>query len=131
MTLSTEDKLDILELCARYNHAFDGENPDAFAATFTHDGAFGSIVGREELKTFVPQKWEQMRDNGTRVCRHWNTSHVIDGDGGTARHRCYALVLGRKGDGPPFIGLTGVYDDVLKKVNGEWKFVRRTFIPDG
>ena len=129
--LSTEDKLDILDLCARYNHAFDSADPEAWAATFTEDGAFGSHKGTEELRAFVPRRWEQARADGVRVCRHWNTSHVIEGDGDTARHSCYGLVLVIRGDDVPTISLTGVYHDTLKKVNGEWKFVDRKFIPDG
>ena len=127
MTLSTEDRLDILELCARYNHAFDSADPEAFAATFTEDGVFGSIKGTEALRAFVPRRWERARvEDGARVIRHWNTSHVIEGDGDTARHSCYFLLLAIKGDEPLTIDGMGTYDDVLKKVNDEWKFVHRT-----
>ena len=131
MTLSTEDRLDILELCARYNHAFDSADPEAFAATFTEDGVFGSIKGTEALRAFVPRRWERARvEDGARVIRHWNTSHVIEGDGDTARHSSYVLVLDIRGDDPSTISMMGIYEDILKKVNGAWKFVHREFIRD-
>ena len=38
MILSLEDRLAILELAARYSHAFDYGDTDAWVATFTQDG---------------------------------------------------------------------------------------------
>ena len=46
MPLSIEDQLDIMELMARYNHAIDGSQPEAWADTFTDDGVFEGSVGK-------------------------------------------------------------------------------------
>ena len=129
MPLSVEDKSEILELCARYNYAADGNDPDAWVDTFTEDGVFVTHKGTEELSAFLLGLIEGKKRRG-RVGRHWNTNHVIEGDGDTARHRCYLLTFRTNEDGPPSIGFMGTYDDRLKKVNGKWKFANRQLARD-
>ncbi len=58
MTASFEDKFAIQELIARYSHAIDSGNYDAWVNCFAEDGAFqgsrsGRFVGRAELKKFT------------------------------------------------------------------------------
>ena len=42
MALTAEDKLEIMELVARYNHAQDQDDYDGWVDTFTEDGVFES-----------------------------------------------------------------------------------------
>jgi hypothetical protein len=130
VTLSTEDKLEILELCARYNFAFDSEDAEGWAETFTQDGSFGGIKGTEELRAFVLPRCQQGRAEGFVRCRHWNTSHVIEGQGDRARHRCYVFVIAWRAEGPPILDTLGTYEDALTKVDGDRNFVHREFTPD-
>lgn len=123
MALSVEDRLDILELVARYNHAIDSGNGKAWAETFTEDGVFetsrGKTEGHEALAKFV----EGMAANMPGA-RHWNNNHVIEGDGDQATHTCY-LMLVRPGAEP----MSGSrYEDNLVKVNGQWKFAQRSVV---
>lgn len=123
MALSVEDRLDILELVARYNHAIDSGNGKAWADTFTEDGVFetarGKTEGRDALQKFV----EGMAANMPGI-RHWNNNHVIEGDGDKATHTCYLMLLRPEAD-PAF---TSRYEDSLVKVNGQWKFAHRNVV---
>ena len=69
--LSTQDYIDIEQLYATYNHAIDGCDAEAWAATFTPDGVFQRYTGREALIGFVKQ-WCEKMNGGNR--RHWNTN---------------------------------------------------------
>jgi len=123
MAISAEDRLAILELAARYNQAFDYGDVDAWVKTFTSDGVFAdsggfSVQGTDELRTFAGKAAQ-----GDVAIRHWNSSHVIEGNGDTATHSCYLMLIIME-EVPTIFGV-GRYDDKLKKVNGEWRFVRR------
>lgn len=119
--LTFEDKYEITELAARYNHALDTGDGDAWAATFTDDGVFASsgstLTGTEALAEFARD-----RDNARQ--RHWTNNIVIDGDGREATLRCYLHVMLV---GTPGIEIvtSGRYTDQLRRVDGEWKFSRR------
>lgn len=132
MPLSTEDRIEIAELVARYNHAVDRGDGAAFAATFTDDGALDAagrlIEGRQALAAFaegVPATF--------RVPRHVASNLVIDGDGssGQATLAAYVQMYALTGDPPrQEILASGTYDDRLTKVAGRWRFARRVFTPD-
>ena len=121
MPLSIEDQLDITELMARYNHAIDSSQAEAWADTFTDDAVFegsaGAVSGREELLAFV-----RGRDQSNRI-RHWNNNVLIDGDGDDATAKVYLVTFDVSG--PPTIRVSGVYHDTLKRVDGQWKFTHR------
>ena len=121
MPLSTEDRLEIMDLAARYNHAIDFGDAGAWAATFTADGSFEmpgrALSGAAELEAFAKQFAETQ--SGTR---HWTNNLLIEGDGDRATLRCY-LCLQKNGSGEPVT--TGFYTDELRKVDGHWRFAAR------
>jgi hypothetical protein len=127
MPHSVADRLDILELAARYNQAIDSGDGPAWAATFTPDGVFetarGSTVGTAALAQFAESFAARMP--GTR---HWNNNHIIEGDGDEATHRCYLQLL-RTGEQAGIVS-TARYEDRLRRVDGAWRFVHRTVVPD-
>ena len=54
MPLTAEDRMEMIELVGRYNHAIDRRDAEAWADTFTEDGRFHAppnhdIRGREAL----------------------------------------------------------------------------------
>ncbi len=124
MALSADDRLEILELAARYNFAIDHWLPEEFADTFTDDGIFrgGSAVraqGRAGLIAYAQQRAAQ-----GRPLRHFTSNAIIDGDGNEARLRLYLVAYDiSDGIGPPYV--MGTYDDRVVKVNGKWKFAQR------
>lgn len=123
MSLSSEDRLAILDLVGRYNFAIDSGDGPGWAATFTPDGVFdsgrGPVAGSAALREFA-ETFSQGRMAGTE---HWNTNHVIEGDGERATHRCYLnLIRGENGESLA----RAKYSDELVKLDGAWKFARRT-----
>ena len=123
MPLTTEDRLAILDLTARCNQAFDYRDVDAWVETFTPDGVFGDSEGIAVRGTEALRAFAQAVAHGDTVARHWNTGHVIEGDGNTATHSCYLMII-RLGEVPTVVGI-GRYDDKLMKMDGSWRFLRR------
>jgi len=123
--LTTEDRLDILDLLARYNYAIDDGDGDAWAASFTQDGVFtspsGIFAGREALRKFANEY--------QRGGLHVTSNHIITGDGNDAKMRCYLqLVTAPRGEKPE-IRFCGRYADVLVKTGAGWRFKTRTVGP--
>lgn len=130
MSLSTEDQLAIHQLYARYNHAIDSGNGDAWAACFTPDGTFTSgpanFAGSEALAGFVRGFAERMK------ARHWTNNIVIEANGADAKGTCYLMLFRlAPGEKPPAVlQTTAMYNDVLTLAGGEWKFASRTVTAD-
>ncbi|MEX2031233.1 MAG: nuclear transport factor 2 family protein [Dehalococcoidia bacterium] len=124
MPLTTDDRLAIQDLAARYNTAIDSGNGDAWAATFTPDGTFESggrtHQGTDALATFANGFAERMAG-----ARHWNNNLVIEGDGDQATLGCYLLLM--KGGQ---VLTSARYEDTLRRVDGAWRFASRRVIPD-
>lgn len=121
MALSTEDRLEILDLAARYNHYIDGGEPESWAATFTADGVFdspmGAFEGTDALVGFAKGFNKDMA--GTE---HWVNNQVVDGDGEQATHRCYLQLI--KTESGESLGRLRYTDDLVKQ-DDKWKFTRR------
>jgi hypothetical protein len=52
-SLTAQDHIDIQQLYAAYNNAFDEGNGEAYAQLFTPDGMFNDLAGRDALVAFV------------------------------------------------------------------------------
>lgn len=124
--LTIEDRLDMIELVARYNQAIDNGDGEAWTNTFTKNGVFRIVCsrkahGHEELAQLV---CDTVRNN-KRGYRHWAGNFVIDGDGDAARMTAYFMgVVNRQ------IAATGRYRNELRKMDGEWKFTLREYTND-
>lgn len=123
MPLTSDDRLAILDLAARYNHAIDGADIDTWIACWTPDAHFeppGKAVfdGPDGLREFAQGHIAQSPNT-----RHWNANQVIDGDGDTATMSCYLNFFGVKG-GPQLLA-AGTYQDTLRKLDGDWLFATR------
>lgn len=115
----------IRKLVAVYNFAFDARDEAGFTSCWTEDG-FAERHGSELQHRGHAQLAALVRDfpvNG----RHLTTDLIIDVDGDSATLRSYMLYLDM---GPPCeISMFGVYNDELVRVDGVWKFRRRSFVP--
>ena len=122
MPLSCEDRLAILDLVARYSHAWDYHEVETWLSTFTPDGTLTdgrqTIRGTEELRAFA-----EHHARSDLPDRQWTSNHLISGDGETATHSCYLLIV--KVTEAPAVSAAGIYRDRLRKVDGQWRFVRR------
>lgn len=128
MTLTAHDIAEIINLGHTYNHAVDDHDPDRWVECFTDDGEvaspFGHPTGRDELRAWIGG----IVDNLTGT-RHFSANEVVSGDGDHATMRSYYFVVGTT-DAPPAIGATGSYHDELTRVDGQWRFRRRTHTVD-
>ena len=149
--LFLEDQYHIEQLAVvKYANALDAFDGKAYAALFTADGVL-SIVGTEfkGIKAIEdmfanpasmgppPKPGEEPKppivmptpEPGQILVPHviTNTSYAIEGN--TATGRSYFQEITTV-DGKPQIINSGHYDDILRKENGEWKFVRRNIMQD-
>ena len=128
MTLSPADRLEILELNARYGHAVDRGDVDAVLALFTATGGIEAggawVQGREPFAAALAALV-----SAQPLLRHWTGNHLLQGDGATATHTCYWMTV-QVADGQLAVGATGRYEDDLVKTAGTWKFQRRRLHTD-
>src|SRR5262245_35732655 len=129
MGLSTDDRFEIHELVARYNKAIDTGDAKGWADTFTEDGEFHGLVGvfkgRSELEGFVASYVSDEQFADWAASQHWTTNLVIDGDGDRAELFAHVKMVKPEPDGGRIV-LVGSYSDTLAKVDGRWRFTKRT-----
>ncbi len=124
MSISTADKLEIMELASRYNYAVDHKDAEAWADCFTDDGEFkvnGQLVaqGRAAFVAFVKAKGADW------VTRHWTNNAIIDGNEDMARLRLYVTAYSVVDGALAAPYVMGEYDDTVVKSGGRWKFKQR------
>jgi hypothetical protein len=120
--LSVEDRLAIAELMARYNHAVDSGDVESYVATFVEDGVLDvgirQFKGRDELAQVA-------HHGGQTRGQHVTSNLMIDGDGSDATARSYGQMFVVSGEAS--VSAVGTFEDVLRKDNGRWQFVRRSY----
>lgn len=119
-----EDKDQIRELMCRYNRCIDFPDLDGWLDCWAADGVmeFGGrppAHGIDELRAYGSGR--------TGGSFHLSTNEVIEVDGDEARVTSYIAVVG--GEADPVIRVAGRYDDVVRRIDGTWKFARRTLDP--
>ncbi len=128
--LAAEDRLEIVELMARYARATDTGDLDAYVNLFAPDGVlFSRHQGREAIREFMGQVMREGRagpmPNGDVVFRHFVGQPVIDWDGSVATVHSYSLWV-NLGPNPP-VTAAAAYTDTIVKVDGRWVFQTRDF----
>lgn len=122
MELTASDKLEIMELAARFEMALDKEEVENYLAIFVEDGTvqgfWGTATGKEQLR----QGFFAMLDTFARGRRHCTTNAVIRGDGSEAVMESYLLVFNR--DDLHRIGSAAVTDRA-RKIAGQWYLASR------
>lgn len=131
------DRAAILQLESEYLFALDWGDADSYAALFAPDGrlewARGTAVGpaaiREEVQRYlaVIKTVYAPDESGKPVSlRHFITNQAIYVEGDRAEGRVYWFEAADNGPGhAPHIGSYGHYEDVMRKVDGKWRFVSR------
>ncbi|MFN7917913.1 MAG: nuclear transport factor 2 family protein [Vicinamibacterales bacterium] len=126
-TLSTQDYLDIQQLYARYNHAIDTGNAEAWADTFTPDGTFNTQwKNRDGLIAFI-HRWVEQSNGANR--RHWNSNLLVTPTPEGANGSVYLLLMD-VGARPPAAVSHMKYTDTLVKTPQGWRFKTRVVKPD-
>ncbi|MBO9575097.1 MAG: nuclear transport factor 2 family protein [Sphingobium sp.] len=139
MTASSyaEDRAAIEQLEAEYLFAMDWGDAEAYAALFAPDGvlewARGRAVGPAEIceeakrfKTFIKQIYPDDESGKPVALRHFITNPAIFIHGERAKARAYWFeFVNTAPGGMPVAGSYGHYEDEMRKVDGQWKFVYR------
>jgi ketosteroid isomerase-like protein len=125
--MTTEDNEGIRELLAKYCHYVDAANADEWADLYVDEGSLAlnmggpPIEGKEALRAFASAL---SAGNGL----HLSANPMIAVDGSEATVQSYIVVISDREN--PHLMLGGRYDDRLRRVDGEWKFVRRELHAD-
>lgn len=132
-----QDRAQIEDLMSRYLYAFDWQDADAYAATFTEDGildfAGGVEQGHAELKAMINDFHAREEAKAAAAfpprrhrVRHFVDTLVLEVNGDTARSTSYWYEFNNDARaGRPYLGTYGHYEDELVKVNGRWLFSKR------
>jgi hypothetical protein len=127
--LTAEDRLDIMDLIARYAYTLDSGDLDGYVNNFAPDGVlFEQHRGREAIRDYVKTLMRQGRagplPSGDVAYRHFVGSPVIDGAGDQATVHSYLLWV-NMGSDPP-VSAAAEYTDEVTKLDGRWYFGSRT-----
>ena len=137
-----QDRVQIEKLMWQYARALDTENADAYAATYTPDGQFGTgetaVKGREALKKMIGDFAKRAADNDAKSGQkrqplyHMVTNSYLEFvDKDHARLEAYYITV--SGDGgpnrPPRVAAAGREVDELVRTNGQWLIKSRDVAP--
>jgi hypothetical protein len=122
MTLSTADRLEILDVIARADWAATRRDADAYVQLFTEDavldGDQGHHAGREALRASVGPIWAAEG----KATLHLTVNPVVDDDGPEPIARSVLLII----DPPVIIRTTTIITQTLRHSAGSWRIARRT-----
>ncbi len=133
----TRDRAEIEELEWRYARALDTLNPEAYAAAYTADGAFGQTKGTEALKKMIvdtKKGRDERAAKGEKITPLYHSSlnhHVEFIDATHAKvHAYYATYSAGEGrEIPARLIAVGQTVDTLVKQNGKWLIQYRDTAP--
>ena len=123
MSLTADDKAEILDLSAHCNHSFDAGDFDDWVQCFTVDAVYDApalgrrLEGHERLREFASTLGRPV------PIRTMSTTHAIDEDGDCAKMVSFYSVLLL--NDPPQTTAVGRYEDRLAMEKGAWKLARR------
>jgi len=128
--LKLQDRVEILELFARYAWSFDIGDIEGFLQTFAPDAVYElpggrRYVGREQIRTYiepaVASDWAPGR-------QHHVDQVIMQGSSTRCEARSYCMgTLRSPADGSLSVVFTGYYTDTLVKLDGTWLIERRVF----
>ncbi len=138
MRPSAEDRLQILELYARYSWALDTGDTDGYVALFapdaeateeTREGGLEVRKGQAEIRKLVLKFHDRADFPGHQ---HQMAQFVFEPDPeGRADHwvvRSYAWATINHPPAPPHLHWCGHVRDVIGRIDGEWKIVSKAIM---
>lgn len=124
MPLTTEDRLNILDVYARQAWALDTGDVEAYVATFAEDAVLDLARqhhGHDAIRQFATEF--RARDVGLPGSQHHVDQVVMEGDGANCSVRAYVTRTYRmsgRGRNNTLIIWQGYYMDSLVKRDGHW-----------
>ena len=138
---STEDKLAIQEMIARYSDTYDSGDARGFAGLFVDHAVFEIFVpgrtrpavrlrSRREIYGWAARRLRER--HGRFTSRHFQSGVRFDElTPKVARVRVMMLVTRQEAtDNRPYVNLTGVYHDVWRKTSAGWRLAQRAAYAD-
>jgi ketosteroid isomerase-like protein len=124
-----EDERQIRNLIARLGHLADYGDLDEYMSLFIEDAiwdfADGSCKGAQAIRADrVHRRGLGTQGPGTHT-RHINTTLWVEVDGSDVAFAHSYFLYVRCADTSPVIGLTGRYDDTLRRTPDGWKMAHR------
>ena len=137
-----EDRVTIMDLQGRYIFALDFKDAETYASTFTEDGvinwARGEIKGRKAIYDFIASGTYNPAGSAEKgkwpaASRHFITNQVIKVNGNTAKAFAYWFqATNNTADRRTMVlGMFGLYEDELIKIDGQWYFKKRSIYNEG
>lgn len=125
------DRIEILELCARYTHTANAHDPEGHGATFASDGVLETVdEDGEPIEGWVMQGPEAVAELVRRSPRgpvEITADPILELDGDTATGTSSFLFGMRPDDRKDFrVVTTGRYRDRFRRTESGWRIVRRT-----
>jgi len=118
--LSVEDRLEVMDLLARYCQAQDDGSPEDFLACFIPDAemdvTYRIVSGAAEMRAFA----DYFAAKPGRPWRHTLTTTSIQGDAERCWARSYMIMFTRNAQGQSQLSGHADYFDECVKVDGRW-----------
>jgi ketosteroid isomerase-like protein len=129
VTLTTADRLAILDVVTRADEAASRRNTDAYVELFTEDavldGTQGRHAGREALRAAVGPVWAA---EGPATL-HLTLNAVIEPGPSGDRAVVRSVLLIIDPAAPPAVRTAAAITQELRRVAGSWRITRRTVAP--
>lgn len=127
-TLSTEDRLEIIDLCHKFDHILNQGSQDMLGELFAPDAQVitpkGTVKGVGPILEYFHSCKPLAAGN-----RHLTCDILVEADGvRSAKATAYRLL--HKCCSPPVLLASGTIEDKLTSINGEWRFSQRVFNMD-
>lgn len=131
-----QDRAEIEDLMSRYLFAMDYGDIESYMATFTQDAelefATGTYSGQDAIRESVTRfkqnigKLYTIENGSPATLRHVLLQAVIRVEGDRAWTTSLWMEMANDGPGDSFkMGTFGIYEDELRRVDGNWLFSRR------
>jgi hypothetical protein len=130
-SLSIEDRMQILDLLARYCRALDTQRRKEFLDTFWPDGVLHSSLAGGDFAghTRIAEWYDRIHTEPDFKPFHWGQhrpANVIFDDASLDRAVVWCqFELLTRSDGIPQVSSYGEYHDVITRRDGQWRFSRR------
>lgn len=134
MSIPVEDRVQILDLFARYCRGLDIQRREEFLDTFWDDGILnssllgGEFVGRGGIADWYDRVHSQDEFQALLGGQHRTANVIFDKVTPDKAVVWCQFQLLTKLDGVPQVAAYGEYHDVVQKRDGEWRFGRRDIV---
>lgn len=127
-SLTADDKLDIMELCHKFDATINAGQQDKLGSFFAPEAEVITPAGQVKGLPAILEYFDRCRPLAQGK-RHLTSNIIVEADGvNAARVSAYRIL--HAATNPPTLLAAGTIEDRLVSVNGEWRFVQRKFLMD-